>query len=343
MAVIDYKCPNCGSGMVFDSETGMLSCHSCGNKENIETISDPLTKSTSVEPDAMEYHCKSCGAVIMTEEETTATNCSFCGSAVVLGDRLTGDLAPALVIPFSISKEEAMNAFRKWCRKGRLTPNGFMTADRIKGITGLYVPFWLYELNSEIEVEAQGTKVNSYTRGDYHFTETQHFAVYRKIRLNYVRLPIDASEKMSDQLMDKLEPFPYTELKNFKTPYLAGYIAEKYSYNGEELFPRAKEKISDYIDAYIQSAVAGYTSVSYTHKQIDTALKHADYALLPVWMVNYDYNKMEHIFAMNGQTGKVVGKPPISMVKVGAWFASISGVAFLSLKLISWMLGGGFW
>ena len=343
MSVIDYKCPNCGSGMVFDSATGMLSCHSCGRKDNIESLPDPLTRNTSVQDETKEYHCTSCGAVIMTEVETSATVCSFCGSAVVLGDRLIGELAPALVIPFSISKEEAIRAFRKWCRNGRLTPNGFMTADRIKGITGMYVPFWLYELNNQIEVQANGTKVSSYTRGDYHYTETQHFEVYRKIHLNYLKVPIDAAEKMSDQLMDKLEPFPYDQLKSFKTPYLAGYIAEKYSYNDKELIPRAKEKISSYIDSYIQSTVSGYTSVNFTQKDIDTTVKQADYTLLPVWMINYDYDKLEHMFAMNGQTGKVVGKPPISKAKVTAWFAGISGVAFLSLKLISFMMGGGFW
>lgn len=36
-------------------------------------------------------------------------------------------LAPAQVIPFSISKEEAIQAFKKWCKNGRLTPNRFMT------------------------------------------------------------------------------------------------------------------------------------------------------------------------------------------------------------------------
>lgn len=235
-----------------------------------------------------------------------------------------------------------MKAFKKWCRNGLLTPGGFMTADRIKGITGMYVPFWLYELHNRVEVHARGTKVRTYTRGDYKYTETQHFDIYRKIRLNYVKVPIDASEKMNDELMDKLEPFPYQQLKEFKTPYLAGYIAEKYSQNDEQLYPRAKEKISSYIDSYISTAVSGYTTVSYTNKQIDTTLKQADYVLLPVWMVHYDYNKFEHTFAMNGQTGKVVGKPPISKAKVAAWFAGISGVSLLSLKLISWAMGGGF-
>jgi len=343
MQVIDYKCPNCGGGMLFDSESGMLSCHSCGRKDNIESYSDPLVRNTFTEDEALEYHCNSCGAVIMTEAETAATVCSFCGSSVVLGDRLAGKLAPATVIPFSISKEEAMAAFRKWCKNGLLTPNGFMTADRVKSITGMYVPFWLYELNNKIEVHAHGTRVRTYTKGDYHYTETQHFDIYRDIVLNYTKVPIDASEKMNDELMDKLEPFPYDQLKGFKTPYLAGFIAEKYSFNDEELLPRAKHKISDYMDSYIQSTMTGYTSVTYTSKQIDTRSKRADYALLPVWVVHYDYNKLEYTFAMNGQTGKVVGKPPISKLKVTRWFAGISGVTFVSLKLISWMMGGGLW
>ncbi|OAB39955.1 hypothetical protein PMSD_02555 [Paenibacillus macquariensis subsp. defensor] len=343
MSVIDYKCPNCGSGMVFDSKTGMLSCHSCGREDNIEQLPDPLRDNVFSEDEVVEYHCNSCGAIIMAEAETSATVCSFCGAAVVLGDRLTGTLAPAKIIPFSISKEEAMNAFRKWCKNGRLTPNGFMTADRIKGITGLYVPFWLFELHNKIEVHGLGTKVRTYRRGDYQYTETQYFDVYRKIDLNYVEVPIDAAEKMNDELMDKLEPFPYDQLKSFKTPYLAGYIAEKYSYNDEELFPRAKEKVSAYINSYIQSAMDGYTTMSYTNKQIDTRLQHADYVLLPVWAVHYDYNKSEHTFAMNGQTGKVVGKPPISKAKVSAWFASIAGAAFILMKLIALMMGGGLW
>ncbi|WP_028551954.1 TFIIB-type zinc ribbon-containing protein [Paenibacillus sp. UNC451MF] len=342
MNVIEYKCPNCGSGMVFDSETGTLSCHSCGRKDNIEQISDPLGQQ-DISPDEIhEYHCTSCGAVIITEAETAATTCSFCGSAVVLGDRLSGKLAPGLVIPFTISKEKAIEAFRKWCRNGLLTPSGFMTADRIKGMTGMYIPFWLYELHSKVDVTGHATRVRTYADADYRYTETQHFDIYRKLQLNYVRVPIDSSEKMNDMLMDKLEPYQYDQLKSFKTPYLAGYVAEKYSYTDAEMLPRAKNKIREYIESSISSAVSEYSSVHFTNKEIDTRVKNVEYCLLPVWVVHYDYNRLEYTFAMNGQTGKVVGKPPISKLKVAAWFAGISSISFLSLKIISWMMGGGF-
>lgn len=343
MQVIDYKCESCGGSMIFDSATGSLSCGSCGRKDNIEQIPDPLEQLQPASHAGQEYHCNSCGAAIPADELTTATVCSFCGASAVLADRLGGRLTPAKVLPFAIGKEEAVRAFRKWCRNGRLTPSGFMTADRIKSMTGIYVPFWLYNLNNHIEAHARATKVRSYTQGDYQITETQHFEIYRKIRLNLNRVPLDASEKMNDKLMDKLEPFPYNQLKDFRSPYLAGYGADKYSYDEQALFPRVKEKIQPYIDSYIQSAVAGYTSVSYTGKQINTSMTRADYALIPVWVVHYDFNKLEHSFVMNGQTGKVVGKPPLSAVKIGAWFAGIAGATLLALKLTSLMMGGGFW
>lgn len=329
--------------MSFDSESGELSCQSCGRLEKIEDFPEDLKTARFSEDETNEYHCENCGAVLITDAETTATTCSFCGAGVVIADRLSGQLAPAKVIPFSVSKEEAVQAFKKWCRKGLLTPNGFMTADRIKSITGMYVPFWLFDLNSKVQVNAVCTTVRMYSEGDYNVTETRYYDAFRDINLDYVKVPVDASEKMNDELMDKLEPYPYEQLKDFKTPYLAGYLAEKYNFTDEELLPRAKNRISDYIDSYIASTFMGYHSVNYMKKDIDTSTVKSDYVLLPVWILTYDYHHSEHTFAMNGQTGKVVGKPPISTAKVAMWFGGIGAAAFFALKCVSFMMGGGFW
>ena len=376
--VIHYKCPNCGADMAFDSKSGMLRCDSCGRTDNIENMAgkkstspgtytyemdeedkraaaesfdydytdpndadEPSHHSTFRENEANEYHCRNCGAVLITDLQTTATTCSFCGAGVVLSDRLTGNLAPAKVIPFTISKEDAQEAFKKWCRKGLLTPKDFMTADRIKNITGLYVPFWLFDLNGKGEVEATCTRVRRYTRGDWIYTETKYYYVYRKVDLNYLRIPCDASKKMDDTMMDKLEPYHYSNLKNFNLPYLAGYLAEKYDYDDNQLLPRVKNRVSSYVDSYIRSTIIGYSSVHYNRKNINIRKKNAYYTLLPVWLVCYDYKQAEHNFAMNGQTGKIVGKPPISMGKVAAWFTGISGGTFILLRILTALIGGG--
>lgn len=341
MMVIQYKCPSCGSDMVFDSESGALSCDNCGRQDNIENFSDEFIETVFDEDEAKEYHCNNCGAVIVTDADTTATSCSFCGAAVVLADRVSGILAPSLVIPFHINKQQAIDAFKKWCKKGLLTPKGFMSANRIKKITGIYVPFWIYDLNSKAKVSATGTRVRTYSRGDYIYTETKYYDVYRDLNINFSRVPVDASEKMNDELMDKLEPYDYNNFKDFKTPYLAGYIAEKYNYDDKELLPRVTEKMSKPIDQYIRSTIRGYNSVSYRNRDIKTKNAKSLYVLLPVWMLYYDYDKAEHIFAMNGQTGKVVGKPPLSFGKMAAWFGGIAGGTFLLMKIITYIVTGG--
>jgi len=46
---------------------------------------------------------------------------------------------------------------------------------------------------------------------------------------------------------------------------------------------------------------------------------------------------------MNGQTGKIIGKPPISKGKVISWASSISVVVFVMIKVIAFMTGGVLW
>lgn len=375
--VIHYKCPGCGSDMAFDSQTGSLRCASCGRTDNIDNMKknaasdedgtfhyemdeedikaansayerdyadansgdEPSRHSTFHENEAHEYHCNNCGAVLITEANTAATTCSFCGAGVVLSDRLTGNLAPAKVVPFTISKEEAQTAFKKWCRKGLLTPSDFMTADRIKNITGLYVPFWLYDMNGRGEAEATCTRVRTYSDANWVYTETKYYNVYRKVDLNYSRIPCDASRKMEDGMMDKLEPYQYNNLKDFNMPYLAGYIAEKYDFTDEDMLPRIKQRVGSYVDHYLSSTISGYSSVMYRRKDIFIRKKKAEYTLLPVWMVCYDYKKADHIFAMNGQTGKIVGKPPLSKAKIFGWFAGVTAGSFLLFQILT-LIGG---
>ena len=341
--ILQYKCPNCGADMTFDAETGFLLCDSCENVMNVEEYPiedfDQFEETTSStlfgDNEATQYMCKNCGAVLITDADTSATTCSFCGAPMILSDRLSGQMAPAKVIPFKISKEEAQKAFRKWCKNGLLTPKGFMSAERIKSITGMYVPFWLYDLNGQGEAEADCKKVRTYSSGDYIYTETKYYHVYRKVDLDFLKIPADASKKMDDELMDLLEPFDYSELKDFKTPYLAGYLAEKYNYTDKDLLQRVKTRVNHYVEDYIRSTIYGYSTTQFTRKWIDVKQRNAFYTLLPVWMICYDYENSEHIFAMNGQTGKVVGKPPISKGKVTAWFLGITSVIFTILQLLS--------
>ena len=53
-------------------------------------------------------------------------------------------------------------------------------------------------------------------------------------------------------------------------------------------------------------------------------IRKAHYALLPVWMLHTRWNDKDFLFAMNGQTGKLIGDLPVDPKRVAAWFAGIS-------------------
>lgn len=363
MAVIQYKCPQCGSDLVFDAESGMLSCDSCGYRDSAasyekahpdarpdakvpESEDGSGAEDTAAhfhETDGRQYQCNNCGAILITDNDTTATSCSFCGAPMILGDRLEGELAPVKIIPFQISREEARTQFRKWCRNGRLTPKGFMTADRIKNITGMYVPYWLYDIHADGTVRAECTRVRSYDRGEYTYTQTSYYDVYRKASLSYKKVPADASEKLNDEMMDRLEPFRYEELEDFRMPYLAGYVAEKYNYTSDALLGRVKNRVSQYAEQYIRQSIRGYSTTVIRNQDTRFRNNRCYYTLLPVWMVCYDYKDSEHTFLMNGQTGKIVGKPPISRAKVAKWFSLVTLGSFIGIKLLAFLIGGVLW
>ena len=345
--------------MEFDASTGMLSCASCGREEPIENIHEDMKigndniqhneqqqwgnvhSNQDNESASKEYICKNCGAVIFTDADTTATSCSFCGAPVVLSDRLSGSYLPAKVIPFTITKEQATEAFKKWCSKGLLFPDDFKFANRIKSITGMYIPFFLYDLDGHGELNATCTKVKSYSKGDYIYTETSYYNVYREAFVKYNKVPADASEKMNDSLMDKLEPYDYSNLKDFQMPYLAGYLAENYNYNEKDLYPRIQQRVEPYVDSFMKSSIKGYASTRVNYESIQLNPTDTYYTLLPIWMVCYDYQQSEHTFAMNGQTGKIVGTPPISTKKKTIAFFILIGIIFAIELLIEFFMTGG--
>lgn len=56
-----------------------------------------------------------------------------------------------------------------------------------------------------------------------------------------------------------------------------------------------------------------YRSMRYDHRFSDVRFKHI---LLPVWLSSYTYRGKIYRFMVNGETGRVAGKAPVSPLKV---------------------------
>lgn len=197
------------------------------------------------------------------------------------------------------------------------------------------VPFWLYDYSARTMMSANANKVRTTRRGDTEYTYTDHFDVYRDVSAEFQRIPADASEKMPDEQMDMLEPYNYSEITDFAMPYLSGYLSEKYNYTADEIQSRAKKRADSYITQIARDSITGYSSVIVRNNSISMNGRGSEYALLPVWMLNFRYNNKEFHFYLNGQTGKIVADRPISAGKAVTY-----GIGIFVLTLIITMIGG---
>ncbi len=363
--------------MVFEEGTDHMVCPYCGTKVSMEQISREETTGKETGPKGTDgdetsgeetgpkgtdgdetsgenlgaeaeaetmgghvrtFHCPNCGAEMMTDENTAATFCSFCGSPTLIEERLSGILKPKYLIPFQIDREKAKEMFRAWTKKGIFTPRSFSSASALDKVTGMYVPYWLYDYEADVDLDAAATRVRSTRKGDTEYTYTDHYKIYRNVSAAYEKVPEDASTQMPDDVMERLEPFDYDQIKDFEMPYLTGFLAEKYNDDQEKMKNRAEERIRGFAVKETLDTIQGYTTVTVVRQDVSLKQKRQDYAMLPVWIMNYRYRNKQYMLMINGQTGKMIGKLPLDYGRIGISYVLLSAVMFLLLSLLGFLM-----
>lgn len=338
MEAVVYQCPNCGAPLEFNSETQRWDCKFCLSsfeKEQLEQITDEQKKKEEEEQQEqpaggqMCYHCPNCGAQLITDDSTVATFCTFCGSPTVLAGRLEESFEPKRLIPFKLDKKAAEEALFALCRKKPLLPKDFTSKAHIEKVTGIYVPFWLHDCYVNASLHAQGNRVSVRVRGDTEYTRTDVYDVVREGALTYHNLPTDASKKMDDAMMDALEPFSFRELRKFDMSYLSGYFAQRYDADKSSCYQRMKERIEESAEQQLRKSCTGYAVLNVLSHTADIIKSTDEYVMLPVWLLYTRYHGKDYLFAMNGQTGKMVGDLPLSWLRAAGLTALITAVITL--------------
>lgn len=351
--VIEYKCPCCNAGLTFGNDEQKLTCEYCGNSFEIETVrafneaavqeqqevfswddSSQQEWSEEEQQNIRLFQCPSCGGEILTDEQTAATFCPYCDNPTILPSRLSGGLKPDAVLPFKTDKEDAKAAFLKLCKGKPLLPKAFTARQRLEKITGMYVPFWLYDCQAEFDGSYKATRIHRWSDATYNYTKTDHFMLRRSAEASFAGIPMDGSEKMEDAFMESIEPFDYSQLVDFDSAYLTGYLADKYDVPSEAGKGRIRERVDQSVSDQLQSSFLGYATVIPTGKNLKIDHSKAKYVLLPVWILNTRYQDKIYTFAMNGQTGKMTGSFPICPKRSAAWFGGVfTGVTLASALL----------
>ena len=359
--VTNYQCPACTGPLHFDSATGKLTCDYCGTSYDVAEIealfAEKEQKAAAAQKAADQksanaraagesgwdtselgsdwgadaagmksYSCPSCGAELICDASTAATACPYCGNPSIVPGQFSGSLKPDFVLPFKLSKDDAVKALKAHYKGKPFLPRLFTSENHVQEIKGVYVPFWMFDGEAEGEAQYEATRSRCYTSGDYEVTETDHFDIFRAGSIAFEKVPVDASSKMPDDYMDSIEPFDYKELKPFSTAYLPGFLADKYDVSVEDSHERADARCEGSLVSALARTVMGYDSCVPVSHDVKLHRGKVHYALLPVWMLSTEWNGKTYLFAMNGQTGKLVGDLPTSAGKFWGTFAAIAGV-----------------
>jgi len=294
-----------------------------------------LSRDWGAEADGLRvYSCPSCGAELICDQSTAATACPYCGNPAIVPGQFSGALRPDYILPFRLSKDDAVQALRAHYKGKPFLPRSFTSANHIEQIQGVYVPFWLFDGGAEGAASYRASNTNVFVSGDYEITETRHYHVVRAGSLAFEKIPVDASSKMPDDHMDSIEPFDYAQLRPFSTAYLPGYLADKYDVTIDDSRDRADTRCRETLAQALRDTVTGYGACVTEREDIALRRGKVHYALLPVWMLSTKWRGQDFLFAMNGQTGKLVGDLPTDRGRFWGMFAAIAAPLTVALTAI---------
>lgn len=328
---MNFQCKSCGANMVYSPERQALYCPHCDGGKYVEQKGNGSLTS-----------CPSCGGDLNAGDFASTTQCPFCGTNIILDERISGQYRPSQVLPFVLSKEDAIEALEEEFEGRKFTPSSFLSEKTLVDMKGYYVPFFIYDYHVDSKYVGEAVKMRSWREGNYDCTETSYYKLYRELKVDYDNVPVDASISMNDDTMDLLEPFDYELLTDFDPTVMSGFLGEIYNLSADELAERAEEKISDSADTIMKESMTNYTLRKAEVDNVSMERGETEFVLLPVWQYTYKHAGKEFVFYINGQSGKVVGKTPIDAGKVALYGITCAALWGLTLDAIVGLLSGLF-
>ncbi|MCZ2357147.1 MAG: hypothetical protein LC115_10775 [Bacteroidia bacterium] len=330
-------CEACGAQMVYSAKEGKLVCGHCGNEKIVETtqhkvversFSEALNFSSS-EMDfgiaQKNFTCKGCGSVTAVDVTTVAFYCKFCGSHQVNEEAQEHRvIRPFGILPFSITKDRAATAFKEWIGTGWFHPNDLQHLAQAEKISGVYIPFWTYDAQTESSwtalagyyyyetittTDANGNKVQQQVQKIRWVPASGYFDHF------FDDVTVIASKGITQARVQNIYPFDLKKVVDYDPKFITGWESELYSVDVKQGFERAEKIMNDYIYQQCATQVPGDTHKDLnvqTHKHSIT-FKHI---LLPIYVSAYRYNDKVFQVVVNGQTGKITGEKPLSWIKI---------------------------
>ncbi len=290
------------------------------------------TAAATAEPAAaaLTLRCDGCGAQIQVAAGLRTAKCPYCASPAVLERPPDPNRAePTFALGFVVTKERALAQARAWIRRPLFAPGAFRRAEP-SDVRGLYLPAYLYTAmvtaQYDAEIGENYTVVETYTTTDSKGntvtrTRTRTKTEWRSLSGSwgaYVDdVVVTASAGLPNAELQRVEPFDFRALLRFSPKVLSGWIAEDPSLTADACLTQARRETEAAVGQRLHDHMPGD---SHRSLQYRWHAQHEDLELmmLPVWVlaVKYAADKPPVRLVVNGQTGLVGGRAPLSWIKI---------------------------
>lgn len=339
-----FKCHGCGANMQYNPTTQKLVCEHCGSEVDITADSNvterdftELTDHKWSETNLKTVRCDNCGATEMINQDEIATLCPFCSSPLVIEKKCIDTVRPDSLIPFEVSKDRALYECKRWLKKRFFAPSKFKKNININTIKGVYYPIWTFDSTTDtVYAGVLGKNYTTTTRDSKGNLRTEVHVRYFNVsgtRRNYFDdVTVNGAQTIPDKFLNKIQPFPKNKYVVYSSEFLAGFFANNYTIDPYTAFKTAENRMRETIR---QQIIASYNAdvVSYLNMNMNHVGKSFKYMLMPVYLTATKYKDKLYNQYINGSTGKVSGKAPVSpwrVTLVSVLIAAVAvGIAFL--------------
>ena len=341
---VTARCSNCGGGMAFSPTHQALKCEHCDTIVDIATSKDVMELAienafTSLEQwqsDEKVYRCESCGAEVIVTGKTHATTCPYCNAPHVVKTEDLAGLKPNAIYPFLLTEEQALDVATKWVKKKFFAPRKFKKNLRVENVKGVYQPCFTFDSQTISYYSGRVGKRHTRVVGSGKNRRTETYIVWRNISGTFTRsfddIVVNTTSTYTQKTLDNLLPYDTNTLVNFEQKLLTGYMAKRH----EKDLPTSWSDAKNIMDEVLRKEILGqysYDVVSYLNVDTTHSSVTYKYVLLPVYILNYNYRGKNYSIYVNGNTGKVTGKTPVSALKVALTvllgIIIIGGIAYL--------------
>lgn len=220
-------------------------------------------------------------------------------------------------IGFVVARDNALGVARAWQRRLGFFRHPAVKRAPLDALDAVYLPAYLYgavahaRYLAEIgEDYTEGTGKNRKQRTEYRPLSGVHASYVRDV-------VVTASRAIPNQELAGVEPFDLTSMQRYSPALVAGWAAEEPSLSPDESLALARGEALTHVAGALPGFMPGDRHRALSHETSLDA-ERLELALLPLWVLPIRLAPDAPMVRLlvNGQTGKVFARVPISALRV---------------------------